>query len=119
MIVSRRTIIATSGVAFGAFTMMPVGVNARAATLHIHDSRLPDIHQSRWALATHDIADEEAQLWRTSRALNVVRGDIVTGTTRWSDWVALRGLLAERGLRERAAVLHQTAMGTIVAWEMA
>jgi hypothetical protein len=70
------------------------------------------------ALATHDIAGEEAQLWRTSRALAVTRGNIITGTTRWSDWVALRGLLAERGLRQRAAVLHETAAGTIVAWEM-
>jgi hypothetical protein len=32
--------------------------------------------------------------------------------------VALRGLLAERGLRERATELHKSAMGTIVTWEM-
>jgi hypothetical protein len=118
MIVSRRTMIAASGVAFGAVTMMPAAVNARTATLHIHDSRLPNIHPSRLAQATHDIANEEAQLWQASRSLNVVRGDIVTGATRWSDWVALRGLLTERGLRERATELHKSAMGTIVIWEM-
>jgi hypothetical protein len=118
MIVNRRTMIAGSGAAIGAVAMMPAAVNARTATLHIHDSRLPNIHQSRLAQATHDIANEEAQLWRAFRSLTVVRGDIVTGATRWSDWVALRGLLAERGLRERATELHKTAMGTIVIWEM-
>jgi hypothetical protein len=118
MIVNRRMMIAGSSVAVGAIAMMPAAVNARTATLHIHDSRLPNIHPSRLAQATHDIANEEAQLWRASRSLNVVRGDIVTGATRWSDWVALRGLLAERGLRERATELHKSAMGTIVTWEM-
>jgi hypothetical protein len=119
MIVSRRTMIAGSGLALGAVAIMPGSVNARAATLHIHDSRLPNIDQSRPARATHDIADEEAKMWRTSRMLSVTRGDIVTGATRWSDWVALRGLLAERGLRQRTAVLQNTAAGTIVVWEMA
>jgi hypothetical protein len=118
MIVNRRTMIAGSGVAFGAITMMPGGAHARAATLHVHDSRLPHVPEAPAARATHDIADEEAQLWRTSRTLNVARGDIVTGATRWSDWVALRGLLAERGLRERAAELNKTAKGTIVIWAM-
>jgi hypothetical protein len=118
MIVNRRTMIAGSGVAIGAIAMMPAAVNARTATLHIHDSRLDYVSKSHVAQATHDIADEEAQLWRTSRALTVVRGDTVTGATRWSDWVALRGLLAERGLRERTSKLHTTAMGTIVIWEM-
>ncbi len=118
MIVSRRTMIATSGVAFGTVAITSVSIDASAATLHIHDSRLPTIRQARLARATHDIADEEAQLWRTSRALTVVRGDVVTGATRWSDWVALRGLLAERGLRERATHLRKTAMGTMVIWEM-
>jgi hypothetical protein len=118
MIVSRRTVLACSGVAFGALAMTSVGFNARAVTLHVHDSRLPHIKKPRTALATHDIANEETQLWRASRTLNVIRGDIVTGETRWSDWVALRGLLAERGLRERATELHKTAMGTIVIWEM-
>jgi hypothetical protein len=118
MNVSRRTMIVGSGLAFGATAIIPVGFKAGTATLHIHDSRLPIIRQSRLAQATHDIANEEAQLWRASRSLNVVRGDIVTGATRWSDWVALGGLLAERGLRERATELHKTAMGTIVIWEM-
>jgi hypothetical protein len=118
MIVTRRTMIAGSGVVFGAATIMPPGVNARAATLHVHDSRLPNIQPSRRAQATHDIANEEALLWRASRSLNIVRGNIVTGETRWSDWVALRGLLAERGLRERATEMHKTSMGTIVVWEM-
>jgi hypothetical protein len=118
MIVNRRTMIAASGIAFGAAAMIPVHVNAREATLHIFDSRLPLIRKSRQSMAIHDIANEEAQLWRASRGLTVVRGDIVTGETRWSDWVALRGLLAERGLRERATELHKTAMGTIVRWEM-
>jgi hypothetical protein len=118
MIVSRRTMIAGSGVALGAIAVMPVGVKARAVTLHVHDSRLPQIQKSLSALAMHDIADEETHLWRASRTLNVMRGDIVTGETRWSDWVALRGLLAERGLRERAAEVHKSAMGTTVIWEM-
>jgi hypothetical protein len=118
MIVSRRTMIAGSGLAMGAVALMPTGVKARAATLHIHDSRLPHIQNRRTAQVTHDIADEEAKMWQASRTLAVTRGDIVTGETRWSDWVALRGLLAERGLRERATELHKTAMGTIVVWEM-
>jgi hypothetical protein len=118
MIVSRRTVLACSGVALGAIAVMPVGVKTSAVTLHIRDSRLPDIEQSRLALATHDIADEETHLWRASRALSVRRGDLVTGATRWSDWIALRGLLAERGLRERLAVLHETTAGPVIVWEM-
>jgi hypothetical protein len=118
MIVSRRILIAGSSVAFGAIALMPFRAGARATTLHIHDSRLPHIAKRRNALATHDIAEEEAQLWRTSRTLDVTRGDIVTGETRWSDWVALRGLLAEHGMRERTAVLHETVVGTVVVWEM-
>jgi hypothetical protein len=118
MIVSRRTMLAGSGIALGAAVAMPVRIGARAATLHIHDSRLAGVGLACKALATHDIAHEEARLWRASRALTIARGDIVTGETRWSDWVAMRGLLSERGLRERAVALHQTASGTIVAWQM-
>jgi hypothetical protein len=118
MIVSRRTMIAGSGIALGAAAVMPTRISARPVTLHIQDSRLAAISGTRKAIKIHDIAHEEALLWRASRALSVVRGDIVTGATRWSDWVALRGLLAERGLRERATELHKTAMGTIVIWEM-
>ncbi len=98
---------------------MPARIGARSVTLHIQDSRLATIARPRKAIKIHDIAYEEAQLWRTSRALMVARGDIVTGATRWSDWVALRGLMAERGLRERLAVLHETAAGPVILWEMA
>jgi hypothetical protein len=119
MIVNRRTMIAGSGAAIGAAAAtIPASMKARAATLHIHDSRLPSLTPAPSALQRHDIAGEETQLWRASRQLNVARDDVITGETRWSDWVALRGLLAERGLRERATELHKTAMGTIVIWEM-
>jgi hypothetical protein len=118
MIVSRRTMLAGSGIVLGAAAVLPMGTRSRRATLHIHDSRLAGIGQSCNALATHDIAREEAGLWRASRALTVVLGDIVSGETRWSDWVAMRGLLGERGLRERVVTLHQTAFGTVVTWQM-
>jgi hypothetical protein len=118
MIISRRAMIASGGVALGAIAIASARVKAPAITLHIHDSRLPNIHRSQLAQTTHDIANEEAQLWRASRTLNVARGDVVTGETRWSDWVALRGVLAERGLRQRSAVVHETIAGTIVVWKM-
>lgn len=111
MNLTRRTVLGgTAGLA--ALGAVPGGLGGRLPTLHVFDSRLGG--KPRLAQAFHDIAGEDASLWRASRTLALAAGDHVSGVTRWSDWVALRGLFGERGLRVQSLVVEHS----IAIWQM-
>jgi hypothetical protein len=109
--VTRRTLLAgAAGV--GGLVLVPITFTDNAPSLHVFDSRLRGSKRS--ARAVHDLANEDGSLWRASRDLRPGPGDRVTGMTRWSDWIAMRGLLGERGLRARSL----SVKGNIAIWEM-
>ena len=109
--VTRRALLGGVAGVTGLATV-PTAFTRSKPTLHIHDSRLSTPRPR--SIALHDIAGEDASLWRASRDLALAPGDRVTGVTRWTDYVNLRGLLGERGLRTRRVTLA----GSIATWEM-
>lgn len=114
--IGRRTFIALAG----SVAMAPlVGIPAIAAEARfaIYDSRIAASRSfATRAARTFDIAGQDDVHWRDARArLAAMAHDGATGVTSWSDWVNLRGLLAERGLR----VAHETHLGNgLFAWTM-
>ena len=103
----------------GALASLSGSAAARAATqspaLIVFDSRLPASRAfaARQAGARIDLAHQDAEFWRALRAASP-EGRI-SGLTRWSDWVAVRGLLEEKGKRLRA----ERRTGLLFQWEMA
>jgi hypothetical protein len=109
--ITRRSVIGGATLV-GGLAVIPVSFPRSAPALHIFDSRL--VASRSPARAFHDIANEDAALWRATRNLLVSRGDRVSGVTCWSDWIAIRGLLSERGLRTQRFKIE----GHISFWEM-
>ena len=109
--ITRRSLLGGVAGVTGLVTVPTAFARSRPA-LHIYDSRITGALPS--ARATHDIAHEDATLWRASRDLALAPGDRVTGVTRWIDYVALCGLLGERGLRTRSVTLASS----IATWDM-
>ncbi len=111
MKIDRRSLLKNGAVA-GGIVVAPAAVHAyEAPALTIFDSRAlasrAFAHGQRGAKI--DVAQEDAQLWRSLRNANKGR---VEGLTSWSDWVLVRGLLEERGLRvktENAKRAHCSA----------
>jgi hypothetical protein len=85
-----------------------------AVALLVYDSRVPrsialcDLYSVRMI----DVAKEPANFWRSLRT-GFPNGRVV-GLTRWSDFVQVRTLLQDKGLRLRA----QARRGDIFYWEM-
>jgi hypothetical protein len=109
--VTRRALLGGAATLTGG-AVAPSMLVRSAVKLHIFDSRFGVAAAA--ALAYHDIATEDASLWRASRNLVLQSGDRVTGVTRWSDWVSLRGLFSERGLRTSGVMVR----GNLATWEM-
>jgi hypothetical protein len=109
---TRRALLGGAAGVTG-LAMTPHALAGPVPKLHVFDSRLGG--PRRPAIAHHDIVGEDATFWRASRALALRPGNHVSGVTRWSDWVALRGLFGERGLRTRSLLVA----GNIATWEMA
>jgi hypothetical protein len=126
MRMTRRGAMAALVVA-GSASAISVGQRAFASApdLAIFDSR---ILESR-AFATQmqgrgahlfDVADQDQSLWREARSgFGLTARSSVAGMTRWSDWVAISSLLAERGYRTNA---HEKMRGVshtgLFTWEM-
>ncbi len=126
MIVDRRTTLAglLAATIGGSAVAGPPPAATRGGTALFVDSRLsatPAFRGQRANAPAIDIADAPADLWRAVRAF-VPAGRHVHGLTRWSDWVTLRGVLQDKGLRLRAETPLDPALagGTaLFLWEMA
>ena len=124
MNVDRRT--ALFGIAgSGAAASIPSAARATfAPTILFADTRLPatgGFVAGAAGARVIDIATAEDDLWREVRDF-VPAGSRVRGLTRWSDWITLRGVLLEKGLRvrdERAADPALTGDTALFHWEMA
>lgn len=111
---SRRTVL--KAVAASAFAVPVSNGRAREAPAFIvFDSR---IAQSRAFAQAHscrkiDIAKEDANFWRSLRT--ATPSGHVAGLTRWSDLVAVRGLLQPQGKR----LISETRHDGLFRWTMA
>ncbi|MES1975208.1 MAG: hypothetical protein V4472_22335 [Pseudomonadota bacterium] len=125
MIVTRRQAViglaaASTAAAGPAFAWKP---GADRPALAIHDSRIPEsiaFARNMKGIPLIDLAREHASGWQAARALAVERGT-VAGLTGWSDWVAVRGLLLERGLRvlsEAAVAAPLSGAVHLFRWDM-
>lgn len=115
MILSRRTVL-KSGVASALVAGAGVSHIASAApALLVYDSRVAA--SAAFALCQPapaiDIATEDSALWRSLRAFGA--NGPVAGLTSWSDWVVIRGLLEEKGLR----MTSETRQDRLFRWTMA
>jgi TAT (twin-arginine translocation) pathway signal sequence len=103
MSVSRRTVL-KGAAGLSAAATITTAAPPRDAAVIVYDSRLAE---ARAFAARHkgqqliDIAFAESEQWQSLRMLpaNATR---ISGLTGWSDWVAVRGFLEERGLRCKA-----------------
>lgn len=120
MIVDRRTLLA-GGVTLAAWPARAAA--AGAVRIAFVDSRLPATRAFVAGLSgarVIDIAAADADLWREVRGF-ASGGERVVGLTRWSDWVALRGVLEDKKLRVRAETRIESAAvrdAALFCWEM-
>jgi TAT (twin-arginine translocation) pathway signal sequence len=125
MSVSRRSVLKGASV-LGAASALPMAAAAKPPALAIYDSRLPESRlfaraERRNGTRTFDIAPGDSALVALARADLAVPGRVI-GMTGWSDWVALRGLMEDRGKRltHETRIPHKGArMATPFAWGMA
>lgn len=123
MSLSRREILggaALLGAAgtLGLHRMAGQGAGAPAPRVVIYDSRKPAslaFMRTQPGAAGIDLAREQAENWRSVRALG--RDGPVAGVTGWTDYVAARGWLEQRGLRI-AAEAHDRRTD-LIRWTMA
>lgn len=122
MSVSRREILGGAALlgAAGAFGLhrMAGEKAAQAPRFVIYDSRKPAslaYAQAQPRATRIDLAREQADNWRAVRALD--RQGPVAGVTSWTDYVAARGWLEQRGLRV-AAETHDR-QHDLIRWTMA
>ncbi|MEP7351117.1 MAG: hypothetical protein ABI668_14350 [Sphingorhabdus sp.] len=115
MILSRRSLIKTGVVATAIATTTARVLAAPQPALVIYDSRLPQSSAFArvWRTRKIDVAHEDARFWRALRTVS--RDGAILGITSWSDWVIVRGLLEEKGMR----VKQEAASGTLFRWTMA
>ena len=105
MKIDRRNALKGTAI-LGAASAIPASA-ARASTdkpLIVYDSRLAETRafvDGRTGYAYLDIAGEETGLWRELRSSDAAPRRI-EGLTRWSDYVQLREVYEERGLRVMA-----------------
>jgi hypothetical protein len=114
--VTRRALlqialIEASSRAFGA----QVASVASAAVLIVCDRRVTESAAFAKSCTTDciDVAQDIGERWRRLRRWS--GSGPVSGLTRWSDYVQVRGLLQERGLRLR----HESRRGALIRWDMA
>jgi len=124
MKLDRRTAIKGSAM-LGAGAAIPLSSahGSIGAGLAIHDSRLEESRaflQGRQGQMELDIAGEESRLWQAARKA-APHPRTVEGLTRWSDYVQLREIFEERGLRvvaERKLAAPLSGRGELFRWSM-
>jgi hypothetical protein len=117
--VERRTVMKAGG-AIAAATLLPAGVQAagNAATI-LFDPALPRAATLASAETGRQVALEgdRVRFWRAR--MRGVTGPIA-GFTSWSDYLLLRGLAEEQGLRLRREVdFSPSVTGTLIGWLVA
>lgn len=125
MSVSRRSVLKGAS-ALGAATALPLAATAKPPAFAIYDSRLPEARlfaraQRRKGIRIFDIAPGDSALRALARADLAAAGPVI-GLTGWSDWVTVRGLLEERGLRmqtEARVDARLSKFAHLFRWEMA
>jgi len=125
MIATRRQFVAGAG-GIAAIGLLPAAALARPASigLAVHDSRIPASRAFARAAAAQgiplfDVAAGDHAIWRAIGGEFRVRpGQQVIGHTAWSDWVVMRGALAENRLRVRSE-RKLAGRQTTFAWAMA
>lgn len=124
MKLDRRTTMKGSAL-LGAGALLPLSA-ARAAgdrPLLVFDSRLKETRtftEGRQEYARLDIAREEGSLWQAARKFGP-QPRMVEGLTRWSDYVQLREIFEEHGLRvasERKLAAPLSGRGELFRWSM-
>jgi hypothetical protein len=114
---SRRGLL-KGGALAGAVAAVPVAVRAaEVAALVVYDSRLAESASFAGGqgidLAAMSLREAHAALAGAAR---------VEGLTRWSDWIVLRGLLEEQGLRRTAETRASAPLSGhdgLLRWSMA
>lgn len=122
MSVSRRELLGGAALlgAAGAFGLHRMAGQAGAAPRFvIYDSRKPAslayAQAQGGGVAGIDLVQERAANWRGVRALG--REGPVAGVTGWTDYVAARGWLEQRGLRVTAQAHDRRS--DLIRWTMA
>jgi hypothetical protein len=114
MTVSRRTLIKGGALSVAATVTAPHLFNDPDPAVIVYDSRSPasfafaGLHHGQRI----DIAQEDPRFWLTLRTL--AKQGAVKGMTGWSDFVIVRGLLQERGMR----ILQEKLEGDHCHWTM-
>ncbi|WP_428410337.1 hypothetical protein [Hyphococcus sp.] len=117
----RRELLACSAAALSFGPIATANTVSREPILYVYSS---DIPQARW------LAQKSTQ---SSKSLIALKGDLMAlwkttlnrrhgplhGVTSWSDYVLLRGLAEEHGLRLREEMQLQAEGKTLFRWVMA
>lgn len=118
--IDRRAALALGGAAMLAPAMAAAGPMERASGILLFDAGSPEAHRlaaqarGQRLIALHG---DPVRLWRDTLA--DVAGPI-GGITRWSDYVILRSLAAERGLRvRREESIPVEGRPLLIRWEAA
>lgn len=121
MRVSRRAAMIGAGLGAAAMAAPAFAKPARATALAIYDSRLPeaDLFESKCALEAVPLIDLAREDILSLRRIGLRAGDRVIGMTGWSQFVLLRGMLQEKGLRVRKEDRADRRRRSVFEWAMA
>ena len=119
----RRDFLAVSGAALAGAAVGGAALASPVPVIAVHDSRIAD--SARFAARavaqgwhTFDVSGQHDTFWKAARE-HAFDAKEISGLTRWSDWVALRGHLGERGFRVAREERLDTLTGpTLFAWTM-
>jgi hypothetical protein len=118
MSITRRSVLQGVLIAAAAAgtgkTFAGTAIAGTPVSFVVYDGRLPQSRawSNRYSSPAIDVAHEHAHFWRNLRG-GLPAGPVV-GLTRWSDFVLVRTLLQEKGLRLRT----QARRGDLFQWEM-
>ena len=120
--IERRTMLKGGGVLAAASLLPVAGASAAAAgeaATILYDADLPraaELARGETGKAVALVGDR-VRFWRDR--MTDVRGP-VAGFTSWSDYVLMRGLAEEQGMRIRREVdFSPTVTGTLIGWVVA
>lgn len=122
MSISRRMIL-KGGAAISAAVTLPAIASAQTQIVAVYDSRIPESRSFAKTLGHAlliDVSAQEDLNWAGLR--QELRGTRqINGLTGWTDWVNVRGLLEERGLRltsQTSVPAPLSGKAHLFKWEM-